>query len=207
MDSQNMNGAQMQTQGKGTGTAATVFGIFALLMVCLGPVGLILSIVAIVLGRSAKKQSGNTYGSAGFVIGIIGLVLSLIITVATVAIYAGVLVPQAMKYEEKADTAADTQVCDMVRTSIAISVADATYTGDEESAQFLAIYGGGYYYSVAEIYASDCQFSESVQDCLGVYSYDELMDMIDSKDAEDIMFSIDGDDIAVKIAGTDIVVD
>lgn len=207
MDHQNMYGNPVVIPGKGKGTAATVLGIISLLLICLGPVGLIFSIIAVILGSSAKKQSDNTYGKAGFVTGMIGLILSLLVTLVSLAMWFGVMAPQLNRYQDKAHQAADMQVCDMVKTAIEISGWNVQPEGDAESAQFLASYGDGNYYSVREIYASNCPFAEEVKDCLAVYSYDELMEMVKSKDAKDIMFSYDGYDAAVKLAGTDIVVE
>ena len=76
---------------------------------------------------------------------------------------------------------------------------------DAESAQFLAIYGDGNDYSMREMYASNCPFAEEVKECLGIYSYDELMDTVHVEGSEDILFSISGTDAKVKLAGTDIV--
>ncbi len=206
MDNQNMYGNPVIVPGKGKGTAATVLGIISLLMICLGPVGLIFGLIAVILGSSAKKQSGNTYGKAGFVTGMIGLIISALVTIVSLFVWFGVMAPQLVKYEEKAYEAADMQVCDSVKIAIEISAWSVT-EDDVESTQFLTTYGDGYYYSMREIYASNCAFAEEVKECLGVYSYDELMDSVRSEDGKDILFSYDGVNTSVKIAGTDIVVD
>lgn len=190
---------ELKARHKGKGTAAIVFGIISLI-VCLGPISFICGIVAIILGVVARKKSGKTTGTAGLVMGIIGVVLSLLLFAGMV----GIMGPQYLKYTKKADTSADMQMCDVVKTSIRVSLADNSILEDNESAEFLANYGDGEYHSIYEIFASDCLFAETVKEYMGVSSYEELMQSIRTEGAETIMFCIDGHDVTVKIAGTDI---
>lgn len=190
---------ELKVQHKGKGTAAIIFGIISLI-VCLGPISFICGIVAIILGIVAKKKSGNTTGTAGLVMGIIGVVLSLLLFAGML----GIMGPQYVKYTGKANTSADMQLCDVVKTSIRVSLADNSVLQDKESAEFLVNYADGEYHSIYEIFASDCLFAESVKEGMDVYSYDELMQSVRTKGAETIMFCIDGYDVTVKIAGTDI---
>lgn len=206
MDSQNMYGNPVDVPGKRKGTAATVLGIISILMICLGPVGLICGIIAVVLGNSAKKQSGNIYGKTGFVTGMIGLIISLLVTLISFVMWFGVMAPQLNKYENKAHRVSDMQICDSVKAAIEVGVWSVSGE-DAESGQFLESYGDGNYYSVREIYTSNCAFAEEVRNCLGIYSYDELLDNVYAENAEDILFRIDNKDAAVKISGTDIIVE
>lgn len=204
MDSQYMG--DVQSQNKGGATGATVCGVLSLVFLCLPLLSLIFGIIAIVLGNKAKKRTGNAAGTGGIVMGVISVLLSLISTIVTVAIMIGVMAPSYMKYTEKANTASDMQTCDTVRMAIMTGLKNPANEGDAESEVFLAEYGDGEYYSLLEMYESDCLFAEDVTDCLGD-SYSELMQSIKDEDAEDIAFCIDGDDVSVKLVGTDIVVD
>lgn len=204
MDSQYMGGVQNQNQGGATG--ATVCGVLSLVFLCLPLLSLIFGIIAIVLGNKAKKRTGNAAGTGGVVMGAISVVISLISTIVTIAMFVGVMAPSYVKYTEKASVASDMQICDSVRMAIMTGMKNPANEDDAESVEFLAEYGDGEYYSVSELYDSDCRLAEDVTDCLGK-SYAELMQSIKNEDAEDIAFCIDGDDVSVKLVGTDVVVD
>jgi hypothetical protein len=78
----------------GTGIAAFVVGIVALTFACAYGFSLVLSPVALFLGRSAMKRidrsqgqiGGRGFAQAGFIMGIIGTVL-LVLVVAAVAVF------------------------------------------------------------------------------------------------------------------------
>lgn len=74
--------------GVGFGVASMVCGIIALLVgCCLGPIGIVLAIIAVVLGAvSIKKNSGKGMGIAGLVCGIISLVPSVLAAVSGAAL-------------------------------------------------------------------------------------------------------------------------
>lgn len=80
------------------GTAALVLGIISLIIavgggfVCLGWLGSITAIVAIILGAIAKKDPNQQGAKAGLVMGIIALSYGIIVTVACIGVL-GVVVP------------------------------------------------------------------------------------------------------------------
>lgn len=208
MDNQTMTSQELQDLAalkqlhKGKGTAATIFGIISLLG-CLGPIAFICGIIAIFVGANARKKSQKTTGTAGMVMGIIGVILSLIATALIILMFAGVMAPQVANYADKAEATNDTYICDTVKTAITVALYDPSCQ-DEESLEFIEYYGDGYYYDVYAIYSDDCAFAETVKETIGYDSYDELCDALSSEGAYGVEFSIDGYNVSTRISGTDI---
>ena len=219
MDSQNMNNQNAYAQTaysqelqekvalkqlhKGKGTAAIVLGIFSLLG-CLGPISFICGIIAIFVGANARKKSKKTTGTAGMVMGIIGVIISMIVTVLFIAMMTGIMAPQMISYTNKVDISSDTMMCDTVKTAMLVAFDDPTLLNDEASLDFLMEYCDGDYYDISVIYENHCGFARSVRDALGIYSYEELCDQLKSKDAETIEFAVRDGELLVRIPGTDI---
>lgn len=208
MDNQTMNSQELQDLAnlkqlhKGKGIAATICGIISLLG-CLGPIAFICGIVAIFVGANARKKSQKTTGTAGMVMGIIGVVLSLLVTIFIILGMAGIMAPQVVEYTDKVDVSNDTMICDTVNTAITTALYDPSCQ-DEESLEFVSYYGDGYYYDLSAIYDNDCAFAASVREMLGYSSYDELCDSLDSSGAYGVEFCIEGYDVSTRISGTDI---
>ncbi len=208
MDNQTMNSQELQDLAnlkelhKGKGIAAIICGIISLLG-CLGPIAFICGIVAIFVGANARKKSMNTTGTAGMVMGIIGVVLSLLVTIFIILGMAGIMGSQVAEYSDKVDAANDTMICDVANTAITTALYDPACQ-DEESLEFLEYYGDGYYYDIYAIYSDDCAFAKTVQELMGYDSYDDLCDSLDSERAYGIEFAIDGYDVTTKVSGTDI---
>ncbi len=208
MDNQTMNSQELQDLAnlkqlhKGKGIAATICGIISLLG-CLGPIAFICGIVAIFVGASARKKSRKTTGTAGMVMGIIGVVLSLLVTIFVVLGMAGIMAPQVVEYSDKVDISNDTQICDTVKTAITVALYDPSCQ-DEDSLDFITYYGDGYYYDLSAIYDDDCAFAKTVRQTIGYGSYDELCDALSSEGAYGVEFCIDGYSVSTRISGTDI---
>ena len=80
-DEQNNGGKK----SSGMAIAALVCGILSLVCACFGTfawIGVVLGIVAVVLGVMANKAGKDTKATAGLVMGIIGLALSAIIAIS-----------------------------------------------------------------------------------------------------------------------------
>jgi hypothetical protein len=85
--------AAEETQSTGSGVGSMVCGIIGLVLCWVPIVGLILSIVALVLGSKGRKalpQDKRGMAIAGFVMGIIGLVINIIVSIVWI-IFAVVL--------------------------------------------------------------------------------------------------------------------
>ncbi len=188
----------------GKGVAAIILGIVSLIG-CLGPISFICGIIAIIVGGIARKKSRKTTGTAGMVIGIIGVLISLIATLVVILMFAGTMVPQYMKYTEKANDSQDMMVCDTVRSAITVSILDPAVITDPDSEYFMESYCDGYYYDMYVFFLEDCELTASVKSILGVDSYDELMEQINSEDAYAMEFAVeDNTNVMVRLAGTDI---
>ena len=77
-------------QKNGKATAALVLGIISLIGICIPIAGIICGIIAIILVVMAKKE-GSTDGKqkAGMILGIIGIVISIIMWIVNAVILAG----------------------------------------------------------------------------------------------------------------------
>ena len=77
-------------QKNGKATAALVLGIISLIGICIPIAGIICGIFAIVLAVLAKKE-GSTDGKqkAGMILGIIGIVISIVMWIVNAVILAG----------------------------------------------------------------------------------------------------------------------
>lgn len=212
MDNQTMyesDTANLKELHKGKGVAATICGIVSLIG-CLGPISFICGIVAIIVGVNARKKSNKATGTAGMVMGIIGTVLSVIgtiimlVVVAPLVLGAGIMAPQFGNYMDKTEISHDTQLCDSVRTAIVTCMMDPAIYADEDAVDFMDYYCDGYYYDISVMFYEDNEFTESFQDILGVDSYSELCDKLESDGAYTIEFCADYNEVYVRIPGTDI---
>lgn len=202
-EQQLQNQYDLKEMHKGKGVAATVLGIISLIA-CLGPISFICGVIAIFVGAIAKKKSQGATGTAGLVMGIIGTVISVIICLCIIGGMTGIMAPQFIKYTEKTEISSDTQLCDAVRSAIMTAMLDPSVAGDTESADFIDNYNDGSYYDIYIIYESDCKFTESVKDALGIYSYSDFCDTLESDGAETVEFAIEENRVYVRVPGTDI---
>lgn len=77
-------------QKNGKAVAALVLGIVSLLGLCIPLVGIICGIIAIILAVMAKKEdSTDGKQKAGMILGIIGIVISIIMWIVNAVILAG----------------------------------------------------------------------------------------------------------------------
>lgn len=109
--------------------------------------------------------------------------VELIIVIAIMAILVGVMAPQLIKYIEKANISADTQLCDTIHSAIVITLSDPSIVTSTDSADhnwisdFTTPNGGG------RLDASTfgppwttCAFAQNVSDIIG---YDFPVDLAD----------------------------
>jgi len=72
--------------GKGLSIAALILGIVSIIFCFINPiVALICGIVGLILGVMARKRQPNGMATAGFILSIIGLVISIIMFIAVAA--------------------------------------------------------------------------------------------------------------------------
>lgn len=77
-------------QKNGKATAALVLGIISLIGICIPIAGIICGIIAIILAVMAKKEgSTDSKQKAGMILGIIGIVISIIMWIVNAVILAG----------------------------------------------------------------------------------------------------------------------
>ncbi len=210
MNDQTMNSQELQDLAalrqihKGKGVGAIVLGIISLIG-CLGPISFICGIIAICLGASARKKSRKTTGTAGMVLGIVGVMLSAVTVLTIVLMLSGVMGPQLLAYSAKADASNDMMVCDAVRSAVTTAMLDPEVVTDEASTEFIQQYCQGGYYDVEILFEEDNAFTETFRSYMDADSYDDILDSLKSKDADSIEFAVeDGIYVIVRIPGTDI---
>ena len=76
-------------QKNGKATAALVLGIISLIGICIPIAGIICGIIAIILAVMAKKEGSDGKQKAGMILGIIGIVISIIMWIVNAVILAG----------------------------------------------------------------------------------------------------------------------
>ena len=210
MDNQTMTSQELQDRvalkqlHKGKGVAATILGIISLIG-CLGPISFICGVIAIFVGANARKKSKKTTGTAGMVMGIIGVVLSLLTTLFIILGMAGIMGPQLVSYVDKTEISNDTITCDMVRTALVTCMMDPSVISDEDAVEFIERYSDGDYYDIYVIYNEDNEFTRAFKDIIGIDSYVDFCDSLQSEGAYTVEFAIeDYYDVTVRIPGTDI---
>ena len=96
--------------------------------------------------------------------------VELIIVIAIMAILVGVMAPQLIKYIEKSNVSADTQVCDSIHSAILTSMMDPEVVTSTDSATQQALANLTTARSITAIVGQSDRFSKSVMDIMGVSS-------------------------------------
>lgn len=188
-------------EGKGKSIASVVLGIVSLI-VCLSPLSIICGIIAVILGKKAMNETYKEKGKAGFILGIVGSILSLA-TLIIALIFAfgmgGIMAPQLIKYTEMSNQANDRILLDMAQDAILVSLLDPSIISDTESADEIASFEGQKT-DLAEVLNGYTKFDISVQEILGVYSDYEFMLKLQDSDNKNkvIMFEIEDNQVTVE---------
>lgn len=136
--------------------------------------------------------------------------VELIIVIAIMAILVGVMAPQLIKYIEKSNVSADTQLCDSIHTAVVTAMMDPEVLADTAAATTISGLTGGSGKPVASFIGAPGgdKFLAAVGDILGVSASSELS--LKSHGAggtvltdADVMVSISSNRCYVWIAGSD----
>ena len=143
-----------------------------------------------------RKQ--KSIGNKGFSL------VELIIVIAIMAILIGVMAPNLLRYVEKTNVSADTQLADSVRTAVQTAMMDPTVINatDSSASTFLTSHT-----TYAKL-SNNCTgaFGDSVKETLGVTDLDTaLTNMLKSAhgSAEFQVIVTDNNKVSVKITTTD----
>ena len=134
--------------------------------------------------------------------------VELIIVIAIMAILVGVMAPQLIKYIEKSNVSADTQLADTVRGAFLCAVTDARVLADDASEPFFTTLSSDAGMNVdadSAFLTSDCVMKESVDEILGI-SLNTLPNQLKSKHSSNSHFNVklaNGNKVVVTITGTD----
>lgn len=132
--------------------------------------------------------------------------VELIVVIAIMAILVGVLAPSLIRYVEKTNVSADTQLADAVKTAVLTAMMDpAVISKDTSSLDFTAAHSGSY-----ALINTNCNsaFAEAVADTLGIGTADinsSLVEKLKSAHASaQVQVQIVGNNsVQVRITGTD----
>lgn len=153
----------------------------------LAPVGLILSIVGVV-----KKEGSKGLSIAGIIISIINIIGAVLITIL---LFAGILAPQLIKYNNKSNAASDMQLADTIRTSL------ITAAMDPEVIQKDVIPETSEYTNIEDIPAG--AFRDAVEECIG-FRLEDLDQQVKSGQGKvEILYKLEGNQVSVMITNTD----
>jgi len=137
--------------------------------------------------------------------------VELIIVIAIMAILVGVMAPQLIKYIEKANVSADTQVCDSVRTAVQTTIMDPAVVTDKAYTDVTATTAKTYTSLASLCNAANCtSFKMNIASLLNVGTTAQdatLQKQLKSYNAKTQNFSIylgpNGSNIIVYLKNTD----
>ncbi len=153
----------------------------------LAPVGLILSIIGVV-----KKDGSKGLSIAGIIISIINIIGAVLITLL---LFAGILAPQLIKYNNKSNAASDMQLADTIRSSL------ITAALDPEVIQKDVIPETSEYTNIEDIPAG--AFRDAVEECIG-FRLEDLDQQVKSGQGKvEILYKLEGNHVSVMITNTD----
>ena len=130
--------------------------------------------------------------------------VELIIVIAIMAILVGVLAPALLRYVEKTNVSADTQLADAVKTAVTTAMMDPTViNANDSSASVIATFTTPT--SLSTINGGATAFSIAIWDTLGVSSEDSLIaKMKSTHTSTSVMIQITGANaVTVTLTGTD----
>ena len=146
--------------------------------------------------------------------------VELIIVIAIMAVLVGILTPMMLKYIEKTNISADTQLCDTIHTAIITAMSDPEVVADPTSQQMLYDTGGLMdpagggcrldHFGAGSAWVT-CPFAQDVEEIVGMDLFTmgtTHSDHLKSKGARDngiicIVPNSEGTDCAVYIAWSD----
>ena len=133
--------------------------------------------------------------------------VELIIVIAIMAILVGVLAPQLLKYIEKTNVSADTQLADAVKSAVTTAIMDPTViNASDASATNIAAFqvAGGAAFSTID--TSTSAFASAVKETLGVSTQAELVGRLRSNISGTASVTIaisSTNQVTVTLVGTD----
>lgn len=126
--------------------------------------------------------------------------VELIIVIAIMAILVGVMAPQLIKYIEKSNVSADTQLADAVHSAVLTAGMDPEVIADATANTTIA--GLATAQSITTFGTSD-KFEAAVLDILGCTSGAEVTTSLKSFGATDVQVRLDLNKCSVWLPGTD----
>ena len=134
--------------------------------------------------------------------------VELIIVIAIMAILVGVMAPQLIKYIEKSNVSADTQVCDSIHSAILTSMMDPEVVTATDSDTQTKLGQLGSVQSITTLLTGSDKFTQSVKDIMGVTSVSDIVlkshaNQSSVLQASNISLYTDGNRCYVWITGSD----
>lgn len=129
--------------------------------------------------------------------------VELIIVIAIMAILVGVMAPQLIKYIEKTNVSADTQLAGTVQTAVVTAMMDPEVLNDASGKATVSALQAGSWVNLSGYINSSDAFTRNVSETLGVSAYSSIQASLKSNGASTVMISVGSNNCAVSLPGTD----
>ena len=127
--------------------------------------------------------------------------VELIIVIAIMAILVGVMAPQLIKYIEKSNVSADTQLCDSIHEAIYVALADPDVISDQNvyNQTYISLFTSNSFHSILKASApgyQNCTLAKTVTEIVGFnpFAVDgrEFMRSTPAKASGEIWIKVEG---------------
>ncbi len=128
--------------------------------------------------------------------------VELIIVIAIMAILVGVMAPQLIKYIEKTNVSADSQLADAVHSAVITACMDPEVIAATDTATTYGSLSGSAGYNITGLTTGNT-LSDAILDILGCSAGTEISTSLKSYGAASVMVRVDGNRCSVWLPGTD----
>ncbi|MDE6531272.1 MAG: type II secretion system GspH family protein [Lachnospiraceae bacterium] len=129
--------------------------------------------------------------------------VELIIVIAIMAILVGVMAPQLIKYIEKSNVSADTQLAGTVQTAATTAMMDPEVLANQTASNYITTLQGSSAAPLTSFVGTANSYTSAVSEILGVTSAAEVTGSLKSAGASSIEVTLGTNSCAVVLPGTD----
>lgn len=130
--------------------------------------------------------------------------VELIIVIAIMAILVGVMAPQLIKYIEKSNVSADTQLAGTVQTAITTAMMDPEVLANSTASSYITSMQNSHSpVTIGSYVGTTNLFTSAVSEILGVSTATEVTDSLKSAGASSITVTLGTNSCEVVLPGTD----
>lgn len=129
--------------------------------------------------------------------------VELIIVIAIMAILVGVMAPQLIKYIEKSNVSADTQLAGTIQTACTTAMMDPEVLADQTASAYITGLQTGSSAALSAFVGNSNLYTSAVSEILGVTSNAEVEGSLKSAGASSIEVTLGTNSCSVVLPGTD----